>query len=104
MDETNIKIWILVGLVSVGCGMICFLMNRAINRLDKDREMHSAKLDEHGDLHKECALSLANFKAEVAGNYAKEITMQQSLARIHDRLDHGFEELRGDIKNLMSKK
>lgn len=36
---------------------------------------------------KQCALNLANFKADVAKDYAREVNVQASLNRIHERLD-----------------
>ena len=36
---------------------------------------------------KECAVALANFKADVARDYAREVNVQASLNRIHERID-----------------
>lgn len=50
----------------------------------------------------DCKLELANFKAEVAKDYAKQETTQASLARIHDKMEEGFGELHKDIKNILT--
>ena len=58
-----------------------------------------------------CRLDLANFRTEVANTYSKDVSVQASLGRLHDRLDdsqeaaeENFKELRsniGEIKNLL---
>lgn len=80
-------------------GVIGWLMNRSIKRLDKDIESHSSKLDDHDKQHAHCTLELANFKTEVAKEYAKDVTVQQSLGRIHDRID----DVATDIKTLLQR-
>lgn len=50
----------------------------------------------------DCKLDLANFKAEVANDYAKQETTQSSLARIHDKMESGFDTLHKDIKTILT--
>ncbi len=46
----------------------------------------------------DCALRLEMFKTHVSEHYAKDASVQQSLARIHDRMDSGFKEIREALR------
>lgn len=46
-----------------------------------------------------CEIELQKFKTDVANTYAKEATMQQSLGRIHDRID----DVANDIKQILQR-
>lgn len=91
--------WLVTTIIGSGGLFICWLMNRSITRLDTDISTHSDRLNEHDEKHQTCSLELANFKTEVANNYAKDASVQSSLGRIHDRID----EVSKDIKTLLSK-
>lgn len=81
-----------LSIMGIGGLIIAFFTQRIIGDVDYLKKSDvDAKLD------------LANFKTEVAKDYAKDQSVQQSLARIHDRLDDGFGELRNDIKALLQK-
>lgn len=95
---------------TVGLGLIAWLMNRSINRLDKDSEKSAERHEAAAKERAEIKQDIANFKLDVATNYAKESTVQASLSRIHDRIDEGqkrneenFDDLRDDIKTLIGK-
>jgi hypothetical protein len=84
-------------------GLLRFFTKREINKVDegfRDMKTRVANAEEKNHANE---LNLSNFKTHVSETYAKEATMQQSLARIHDRMDEGFTELREDIKNLIGK-
>lgn len=68
--------------------MISFFGIRTINKLDDvDNRTTQNNLD------------LERFKTEAANTYSKEASTQQSLARIHDRID----EVGTDIKALLQR-
>lgn len=99
---TNEESWAVQALtwfIGFGAAAIGYLMNRSINRLDMDLSKHGDRLDDHDKQHTHCTLELSQFKTEVATNYAKDITVQQSLARIHDRID----DVASDIKTILGK-
>lgn len=100
--------WVIYTIGASVVAIMAFLMNRTVSRLDSDMAAHKDRLDDHDKQHNNCSLELANFKTEVANNYAKDASVQQSLARIHERIDtvnnsmdKGFGELRDDIKKLI---
>lgn len=108
--EPNFFNWIITSIIGLGGAAISYLMSRSINQLDERHKSHEErfqlvdeKLEHHSEQHAHCTLELSNFKTHVSENYAKETNMQQSLARIHDRIDTGFEELRTDIKTILTK-
>lgn len=87
MNENSIVVWLALTGIGIGGSLIMYLLTRAVNRLDKDIEEHDDLLKEHSEKHEECRLELSNFKAEVARDYAKDSTIQNSLARVHQRID-----------------
>jgi len=57
------------------------------------------------DHQSDCELSLANFRTEVSKDYAKDITIQASLARVHDKMETradkaSFKELSDEMKEI----
>lgn len=46
---------------------------------------------------------IAAHKLHVSETYAKDATIQQSLARVHDRMDEGFKELRNELRTINKK-
>lgn len=101
-DESAIYNWIVTGIVGA-FGLLgtiaAWLMNRSVSRLDSDIEAHRTRLDGHEEKIHSQALDLANFKTHVSDNYAKDASVQSSLARIHDRID----QLPKDIISLLRK-
>lgn len=95
--QPNVIGWVVGGISTTIAGVMGFLMKRTVTRLDDDLDAHEERLNEHDRQHTSCSLELANFKTEVANNYAKDATVQQSLSRIHDRID----EVSSDIKKLI---
>lgn len=92
--------WKILGIImGGGMAVIGFFTRRAIGEVDGLKD----SVERLSDNDKECKLDLANFRTEVATTYAKEASVQLSLARIHDRLEAGFEEIRADIKMLIGK-
>lgn len=96
---TGLTNWLITSVIGMGTIIIGWLMNRAIVRLDNDLDAHEGRLNDHDKQHTTCSLDLERFKTDVANNYAKEVTMQNSLARIHDRID----EVSTDIKTILGK-
>lgn len=83
--------WKILGLIGgTGLAIIGFFTKRVIADVDKLKAGNS-----------DCKLDLANFKTEVANNYAKDASVQASLARIHDRMEMAFTEIRTDIKKIL---
>src|SRR4051794_40996513 len=96
---------------------MAWLFKRSIGQMDRTIEghkealkEHDAALKQHDRQHSACTLELANFKTEVAKDYAKDATVQQSLGRIHERIDDlgkvmqdGFKDMGDDIKTLIGK-
>lgn len=80
MDDWARFIWnaILSILIAIGA----FVWNRAVKRMDDMEKYHYAD-----------AKDLADFKLESSKTYVKEETIQQSLSRIHGRIDDVFEAL-----------
>lgn len=71
---------------------------------------HAIRLDKMQADHERINQDLSNYKLDSEKRFAKEETMQASLARIHDRLDlHAAEareassEIHNDIKTLILK-
>ena len=109
-SETGLLHWLFTAAVGAGGAFVMWLLNRSVNQMDDAIKGHDQKLEAHGRQHADCSLELANFKTEVAKEYAKEATIQQSLSRIHERMDEGnrdtqahFKELRDDIKQILQK-
>jgi hypothetical protein len=105
---SDIVAWVIGGFSTLSLAVSAFLMKRVVARLDDDLDAHEERLNAHDKQHNHCTLELANFKTEVAKDYAKDASVQQSLARIHERIDlvdsnvgKGFSELREDIKKLI---
>ena len=86
----DMALWkVLWGMFVTGAtGVISFFGIRTINGLD--------------DVIKESKqniVDLERFKTDVATNYVREA----SLARLYQRMDDGFDEIRSDIKALLGK-
>jgi hypothetical protein len=91
-DET---IW---GLgMSIFAAAVGWSARRNVQQNDKRMDDQDGRLKRLEQNDADCQLGLANFKTEVANNYAKDATMQSSLARIHDRLD----KLPGEIIHVL---
>ncbi len=87
MDD-NILWKALLGLLAVVTAMISFASKKLIGDVEALKKSDA-----------ECKLDLANFKTEVATNYAKDATVQSSLSRIHDRIDS----ISDDIKQILQR-
>lgn len=93
MDETKLVEYAYGAVLGGAVGVIGFIVKRTLSDVEDiktsvNRTHHVA--EEVAELKRdsaECKVSLANFKAEVAKEYAKEVTLQASLARIHERID-----------------
>lgn len=81
------QLWLFTGAIGAGGSLICWLMNRGINRLYDDMRSHEERLDNHDEASRLCELRLADFKTEVARDYSRDANVQASLSRIHDRVD-----------------
>lgn len=81
------------GLLVIGVGgtVVSFFTKRVINDVDYLKKSDA-----------DCRLDLANFKTEVAKDYAKRESTQQSLARIHDKMESGFDTLHKDVKSILT--
>jgi hypothetical protein len=89
--------------VGAGGTLVCWLMNRTVSRHDKEMDDFKKTLQFHEKKHNECELNLANFRTDVAREYAKDSSVQQSLARLHEHMEEGFTEIRTDIKTILSR-
>lgn len=86
--EGNFADWLIKGVMGGLMAIIAFFTKQVVNDVNRLKEMQqSDKLD------------LANYKTEVANNYATQNSVQQSLSRIHDRID----DMSGDIKKLLAR-
>jgi hypothetical protein len=108
MDDHELLFWLASAGASAGGILIMSLMTRSISQMDKEIDGHGETLKQHAQMHAECGLELARFKAEVARDYAKDATIQQSLGRLHNRMDdmattmaEGFKDVQNDIKALI---
>jgi hypothetical protein len=98
MDDGKLVEYLWAGVMSVGGAGLTFLSFRAIKLLDDlrtDVNDASNEIKEH--------------KLYSANTYAKESSVQDSLHRVHDRIDIGnksndenFKELRVDVKSLLT--
>lgn len=97
LEDANVFAY-LWGLIMTGSGgMIAFLTKRTVRRLDHaDEEITKMKED------------VAKHKIYSANTYAKDTTVQQSLARLHERIDQTAQEnarqiaaLSGDVKQIL---
>lgn len=80
-----------VAVMGIGGMIISFFTKRVVTDVDNLKRSES-----------ECKLDIANFRAEVARDYAKDASVQSSLSRIHDRLDDLGNELGRDIKTILT--
>ena len=110
MNEGGLLHWLFTGAIGVGGMIIAGLLNRAVSQMDATVGEHASTLRDHTQKHADCALDLANFKTEVAKEYAKDATIQQSLSRLHERIDEQsrnsdghFKEIREDIKAILQR-
>lgn len=87
-DDPSVIDWLFKAFATACMGIIAFFTKRVVNDV-AELQRNSAK----------CEVDLANYKTHVSDNYAKETTMQQSLSRIHDRID----DMATDIKTIISK-
>ena len=100
--ETETVHWLMHAILVSYAGVITWLGKGVYSDVEK------LKNNSHN-----CTLDLANFRTAVANNYVKEESMQNSLARVHDRIDEAnksadsnFRDLRSDIseiKNILIK-
>lgn len=101
-NETETVHWLMHAILVSYAGIITWLGKGVYN------DVRNLKDNSHN-----CTVDLANFRTEVANSYVKELTMQSSLARVHDRIDEAnkssdsnFRDLRSDvneIKNILIK-
>ena len=75
-DENTLFQWLL-GALGLGGGVMAWLFKRSIGQVDRAIEEHKGTLKEHDAAlkqhdrqHSACTLDLANFKTEVARDYA----------------------------------
>lgn len=52
----------------------------------------------------DCKLDLKDFKLHVSENYAKDSTIQTSLARVYEVMEHGFKDQREYLKDMLNAK
>lgn len=97
IDETSLLPYLWAGVVTVGGGAISFMTNRAVKRLDHTDEELTKIKD-----------AVAKDRTYIANTYAKDATVQQSLARLHERIDQTAQEnarqiaaLSGDVKQIL---
>lgn len=74
--------------IAVMLGIVAYFSKRQLDNIDS-----------HGEKIAETSLDLEKFKTHVAANYVKE----NSLERVHDRIDDMWKELGGDIKKILEK-
>jgi hypothetical protein len=91
IEEHGLIDWLTKGLMATLMAIIAFFTKQVVADVSKLKEQH-----------KDCQIDLANFKTQVANEYAKETTVQQSLTRIHDRIDY-LTTVAVDIKNFLGK-
>lgn len=97
VDETSLFQYLWAGVLTIGGGAISFMTNRAVRRLDHvDEEITKIKD------------AVAKDRTYIANTYAKDATTQQSLARLHERIDQTAQEsakqiaaLSGDVKQIL---
>lgn len=90
MDDSIKYIW--GAFVTITLPLIGFFTTRTLGELDGVKK----KTDSN-------ELELERYKTHVSDNYAKDASVQTSLARIHDRMDSGFGKIEEDIKILIAK-
>lgn len=79
-------------LIAMGIAIIGYFTKRTIDDLDEvSKKTHKLEVD------------LAEFKLHIANNYAKDATVQQSLGRLHDRMDAIGEDIKLLIKEIGKK-
>lgn len=86
LDELSIFRWLLEAM-----GAVCVFF---IGLFVKGHNMRIARMERETDVVER---DLSNFKLDAEKRFAKEETMQTSLARIHDRLD----KLPREIRDMM---
>ena len=98
-DDIGLLDWIFKGFAALCMAIIGFFTRKVVN------DVHELQDDS-----KACELKLANYKTEVSNTYAKEETMQNSLARVHDKMekigdkiDRRMDQIQEDIKLLIGK-
>lgn len=85
--KAGLELWQVVITMFGGGSLLSWLGRRTINRVDTDIERLGGDVKALQKSDSDCKLDLANFKTEVAKEYAKDTTMQQSLARIHEKIE-----------------
>ncbi len=80
--------WLVKGALGILMGIVAFFTKQVVGDVARLKDsQHSDKLD------------LANYKTEVANNYATQKSVHDSLSRIHDRID----DVATDIKTILGK-
>lgn len=73
----------LTGLMAIVAAIMSFFMRGLVKKIESNSDdLQAARLD-----IEKANTRLADYKTEVAQTYAKDQSVQQSLARIHQRLD-----------------
>jgi hypothetical protein len=114
-DDITIPIASLGGigvLITTVIGWFLRSHNERIKKIESDNKERLQKMEDDNKANAAAAAlvatNLATFQLEAEKRFAKEETMQASLARIHDRLDvtatkDEVKEIRDDIKKLLVK-
>ena len=76
MTEEDMVQYMLTAFVTLCVAIIGFFTRRIV--LDVERLKAGSQ---------QCEVNRANFRAEVAKDYARDVNVQSSLSRIHQRLD-----------------
>jgi hypothetical protein len=91
LGEGNAWHWIIHGILASYVALLTWLGKGVFNDVQTLKKTDGL-----------CKLELANFKTDVANTYSKDISVQYSLARIHDRLDSSQESTEENFKDFRS--
>lgn len=91
-DETGFLEWAFKGLVGVVVGTVVYMTKSLHSDIEKLKERQSSQGND-----------LRDHKLDSEKRYAKEDTLQHTLARMHERIDRVYEGI-DDIKTLLIKK
>lgn len=89
VDDASTLKYLWETLLTIALAIIGWFSKRTVETLDKVEEATNNN-----------TLDLAKYKTEVAMLYAKEASVQESLGRVHDRIDDIYH-LSDEIKNIL---
>lgn len=95
MDEITKNIWNIA--ITACITVMAFFFKRTIDNIDAAHE-GIVSVDKRLSAHE---LEVEKFKTHVGHIYAKDANIQQSLSRVHERMDDIHSDLSADIKKIL---